>query len=247
MTPVLFKFFPQNRHGRDFVVGDIHGCFFLLEALLESVQFQPECDRVFSVGDLVDRGDESKRAAEFIRQPWFQSIMGNHERMLLDSKTDPLTRHNWVQYNGGDWWEETTLEEQVELQLLLRTLPLAFEIATAQGRVGIVHADVPENLSWKAFIQALQDDKQVREHALWSRKRYQDVYTTGKTSVVEGIDWLVCGHTPLRRPLQAGNIHYIDTGAVFWGEPGMGKLTLLQIHPQQEVFQMDIGDLTSPH
>lgn len=245
MSQSLFKFFTQNRQGRDFVVGDIHGCFSLLEALLDDVDFQPETDRVFSVGDLIDRGNESSRATEFIHYPWFYSIMGNHERMLLDSKTDPMTRHNWVQYNGGDWWDKIALEEQLELQLLLRNLPLAFEIATAQGRVGVVHAEVPENMSWKTFVQTLQEDKNTREHALWSRKRYKDLHMTGKSSPVEGIDLLVCGHTPIIRPQLAANIHYIDTGAVFEAEPGMGKLTLLQIHPQQEVFQMDFRDLTS--
>lgn len=158
----LFKFFTQNRQGRDFVVGDIHGCFSLLEALLVSVGFRSEADRVFSVGDLVDRGDESKRAAEFIRKPWFHSIMGNHEQMLLDSKTDSLTRHNWIRHNGGDWWDDMPEDEQTVLQQLITTLPLVFEIATARGRVGIVHADVPEATHWQDFIRALQKDKHAR-------------------------------------------------------------------------------------
>ncbi len=246
MSPILFKFFSQNRHGRDFVVGDIHGCFSLFEALLKSVKFQPEADRVFSVGDLIDRGDESTRVLEFIRQPWFHSIMGNHERMLLDSKTDPMTLHNWVQYNGGDWWEEVDFAQQVEIKLEISKLPLAFEVVTAQGRVGIVHAEVPESVPWKTFIQSLHEDSKAREHALWSRKRYQKLTVSGETSPVEGIDLVVCGHTPLSRPILTANIHYIDTGAVFYMEPGMGNLTLLQIHPQQAIFQVDISDLEPP-
>ena len=64
----LFKFFPKNHEGRDFVVGDLHGMFQTLEALMETVKFDTTIDRLFSVGDLVDRGPESKRVVEFLKQ-----------------------------------------------------------------------------------------------------------------------------------------------------------------------------------
>lgn len=44
-----------NILGRDFVVGDIHGEFSKLSKLLSSVEFNENSDRLFSVGDLVDR------------------------------------------------------------------------------------------------------------------------------------------------------------------------------------------------
>jgi len=47
--------FGENREGRDFVVGDIHGMFGHLRMLLKQVSFDAEVDRLFSVGDLVDR------------------------------------------------------------------------------------------------------------------------------------------------------------------------------------------------
>ena len=49
MVYVPFKFFSKNIQGRDFVVGDIHGCFSALENLLAQVNFNPEYDRVFTV------------------------------------------------------------------------------------------------------------------------------------------------------------------------------------------------------
>ena len=51
--------FAQNTVGRDFAVGDIHGCFTELQRGLEAIGFDPSTDRLFSVGDLVDRGPES--------------------------------------------------------------------------------------------------------------------------------------------------------------------------------------------
>ena len=51
--------FAQNTVGRDFAVGDIHGCFTELQRGLDAIGFDPSTDRLFSVGDLVDRGPES--------------------------------------------------------------------------------------------------------------------------------------------------------------------------------------------
>ena len=52
----LIRRFPLNRRGRDLAVGDIHGYFALLQQALNRVGFDPVCDRLFSVGDLTDRG-----------------------------------------------------------------------------------------------------------------------------------------------------------------------------------------------
>ena len=52
----LVKYIPENTKGRDFVVGDLHGTIHLLQVLLEQVKFDPADDRLFSGGDLIDRG-----------------------------------------------------------------------------------------------------------------------------------------------------------------------------------------------
>jgi serine/threonine protein phosphatase 1 len=54
----LIKKLPANTQGTDYVVGDLHGCFKLLERLLADVQFDKANDRLFSVGDLADRGPD---------------------------------------------------------------------------------------------------------------------------------------------------------------------------------------------
>ena len=69
-----------NAAGRDFVVGDVHGHFATLERALERVGFERTRDRLFSVGDLVDRGPESERALAWIRERFDAVVMGNHEQ-----------------------------------------------------------------------------------------------------------------------------------------------------------------------
>ena len=86
----LVHSFTMNDNGRDFVVGDIHGMFGALEGLLAEVEFNEEHDRLFSVGDLVDRGPDSNRALEWLAKPWFFACRGNHEQFVLDSSNPEL-------------------------------------------------------------------------------------------------------------------------------------------------------------
>ena len=81
--------FKRNTLGRDFVIADIHGAFDLLVIALAEIDFDPEVDRIFSTGDLIDRGESSHRCTEFISLPYFHSTLGNHESMLLDLCMQP--------------------------------------------------------------------------------------------------------------------------------------------------------------
>ena len=63
--------FPLNARGREFAVGDIHGHFSRLDAALAAVRFAPDRDRWFSVGDLVDRGPESRDVLAWLDRPGF--------------------------------------------------------------------------------------------------------------------------------------------------------------------------------
>ena len=76
---------PNAEGGRDFVVGDVHGEFPTLEALLEHVELDPDRDRLFALGDLVDRGPRSADALAWLEQGRITlRVRGNHEQMLHD-------------------------------------------------------------------------------------------------------------------------------------------------------------------
>ena len=75
---------PSNQLGKDYIVGDLHGCFSLLERLMKEVSFNKNHDRLFSVGDLIDRGPESLRCLQLLSEPWFYAVKGNHEDMFLE-------------------------------------------------------------------------------------------------------------------------------------------------------------------
>ena len=84
MTTHKIKHFTKNNDGDDYVIGDVHGCFTLLAKKLSEIGFNQNKDRLFSVGDLVDRGAESQQVLEWLNKPWFYSVLGNHEQMAID-------------------------------------------------------------------------------------------------------------------------------------------------------------------
>ena len=62
------------------IIGDIHGCYAELQALLEKAGLA-DGDIIIAAGDIVDRGPETPQVLDFFRQtPGTRSVMGNHER-----------------------------------------------------------------------------------------------------------------------------------------------------------------------
>jgi serine/threonine protein phosphatase 1 len=224
--------FPLNEHGRDFVVGDIHGMFKHLIKLLADAGFDGETDRLFSVGDLVDRGPDSNRALEWLDEPWFHACRGNHEQFAIDS-ADPEQLDVWVNYNGGEWWMALGVEEQEVFRTRFKELPMALEVETRWGRVGIVHADVPPLLPWERFMDLLEArDRDAALYAMWSRNRISGMCTS--LPVTGGVQRVYCGHTPTRETVQIDNVYYIDTGAAYsFDGYEEARLTMVEIQPDR--------------
>jgi serine/threonine protein phosphatase 1 len=222
--------FPRNTRGRDFVVGDIHGMFDHLESLLSAVTFDAEADRLFSVGDLVDRGPASARALEWMAYPWFHAVRGNHEQFVLDSN-NANQLDVWINHNGGTWWLDVGDAEREKFRRVFADMPVAMEIATDTGVVGIVHADVPPFITWERFLELLENrDPKTIFYSIWSRNRLSD-YSVSK-AVAGNVDRIYCGHTPTRGTVRIENVFYIDTGAVYALDGyAEARLTLVEISP----------------
>lgn len=93
---------PKNERGRDFAVGDIHGHFSRLQESLDAMGFDPAADRLFSVGDLIDRGPESEESLAWIGKPWFYAVQGNHEDYAMRHvQTRLVDLENWSKRGGA--------------------------------------------------------------------------------------------------------------------------------------------------
>ncbi|MDR0779853.1 MAG: metallophosphoesterase [Pseudomonadales bacterium] len=209
--------FTRNASGRDYAVGDIHGHFSKLETALMAIGFDTAKDRLFAVGDLIDRGPQSTQALHWLQQPWFHAVRGNHEDYACRWQTVDI--ENW-RINGGGWFQELSLAEKETFAATFKTLPFVMEIETAAGVVGIAHADVPCQC-WSDLATRL-DTRSARDYCLWSRHRIRNKLTFG----VDGVRALVVGHEPLPQPVVLGNVYHIDTR----GWSTKGNFTLLDLH-----------------
>jgi bis(5'-nucleosyl)-tetraphosphatase (symmetrical) len=68
-----------------YAIGDIQGCFGSFQALLARCAFNPAHDRLWLVGDLVNRGPRSLETLRFVRELGSAAItvLGNHDLYLL--------------------------------------------------------------------------------------------------------------------------------------------------------------------
>lgn len=227
--------FPVNQHGRDLAVGDIHGHFSRLESTLAAARFDPAVDRLFSVGDLVDRGPEPERSLEWLAHPWFHAVRGNHEDYAIRwAKSGRMDTASYRR-NGGGWFLDLSVSEQGRFAREFARLPFAIEVETRRGMVGIVHADCPV-WSWRRMESALQR-RAGQARCMWSRDRL----TNADLSGVADVRAVVVGHTPVARPVVLRNVYHIDTA----GWTPEGHFTLLDLDPLAVVALGDHAAISS--
>ena len=158
----LTKFNPvleveENLVGTDYVVGDIHGMYSLLMQELINIGFDSRKDRLFSVGDLVDRGPENKEVIELLKEDWFFAVCGNHEQMCIENvyhshEYPELYRRHAS--NGGVWFCLEEFHKQKQIADIFSCLPVIIELKVDNLKIGIIHADVGDN--WRLLKRNLK-------------------------------------------------------------------------------------------
>ncbi len=213
-------------------IGDIHGCFHSMKALLEKLE--PFYDRQFVfVGDYIDRGPGSKQVVDYLLE--FRErvdcvfLRGNHEQMLLDA-----LHHNkkdlWFM-NGGRATIESYESEGREMKLpdshkeFYENTRLYYDTEN----YFFVHAGLSPA---RTIADSIEDENEVQEF-LWERSHLNAFETPWEKTVV-------FGHTPRPKPIQKENMIGIDTGCVF-DRVGYGKLTAVKL-PEEEFLQQTAID-----
>jgi len=66
-------------------IGDVHGCYSSFRVLLEKIEFDPDKDILWLVGDIINRGEDSLKTMEYIYSIRHSVVMilGNHDISLI--------------------------------------------------------------------------------------------------------------------------------------------------------------------
>lgn len=148
MNENFVKKLSANVEGRDFIVGDLHGCYDELLNLLSAVSFDIEKDRLISTGDLIDRGPKPVECMALLEQSWFHCVKGNHESLLTHKATV-------MQQGNYETIESISAEDRAYIKKFNRkslqkidTLPYVIEVEhLLLDKYYVVHAEfLPEHL-----------------------------------------------------------------------------------------------------
>jgi serine/threonine protein phosphatase 1 len=221
------------------IIGDVHGCFRTMQALLKKL---PD-DKIYFVGDLVDRGPRSNKVIEFLmKHPEMQSVKGNHEEWMYNTIESPRFSEvvSWTHpRNGGaatlksyGWKPSESFVKYVDEKHLefINNLPEHIE----DGDLFISHS------SYCGFDWGNAEDLTDRDKGrslLWHRGEPRKLSKHGKEY------FHVFGHTPTPKPIITDFYANIDTGACYpqFKEDGFGHLTALH-YPSMKIWTQKYVD-----
>jgi serine/threonine protein phosphatase 1 len=213
------KEFPKGIH----IIGDVHGCYKTLIALVEKLRKKDEEIPIVFCGDLIDRGPKSKEVIDFAIDNNFLCVLGNHEDMMKKELKSPLLSiSNWYLNNGGKETiksynspeDDEKLNEHLDF---ISKLPYYIEfpnlkITTDKERHLVVsHSSIARYYD----LRYTEDPFQI----IWNR----DI-EHGTLPSKEPI-YNVFGHTVKSEPVIEKQFADIDTGAVFKDYKSYGNLT----------------------
>jgi serine/threonine protein phosphatase 1 len=223
------KHFDANTAGCDFVVSDLHGCFDELMQALNLIQFDFTNDRLFSVGDLIDRGPNSLKTVELMYERWFHCVRGNHEQFMIDAliHDDRGMARSWFE-NGGDWrYQHDPQEMQMTAQNLMN-LPLVISVGEGADRFNIVHAELTHRVEREYHMERVLvtdqtiDNWEFDEHdetdMLWGRGMVMLAKSLNANKDIRFHDVTLSptfvGHTQMQQNVMIERQIYLDTSAV---------------------------------
>ena len=187
------------------------------------ISVSSEKDILILGADMCDRGPDSKYVLDYLSEPWLYCIRGNHETMLIDAYENPDCRQAYQMLfcNGGEWFYDIGEQHQKAIYQAFKELPLSIELLLPNNvKVGIIHADCPSN-NWDKFkdMSTQEFEWNGKATAQWSRRNYD----RGVPVNVEGVDFILCGHTPTKSgEIEIlGNQVFADLGSFFRGKLGM--------------------------
>lgn len=166
-----------------YIIGDVHGCYKTLLALIEKLP--NKYAKIAFVGDLVDRGLNSKDVVEFVKNNNYDCVLGNHEYLMIesfpyinvDNNNELLQR--WITKGGAmstikNYKDKEDMQKHIEY---LKTLPLYLEYKDIKDKNGrylvISHSSVGKKWKYRNSEDS-EELKLFENQVLWSRYKHKD-------------------------------------------------------------------------
>lgn len=222
------------------IVGDVHGNFDTLMALLSKIPEDQRSKGIVFVGDLIDRGPKSRQVVEWVIDN-AQSVTGNHELMMIENGIDTFDNNTnnflWHQNGGKECVDSYRNNRDLFLSHLewMKTLPLYLEYKDVKNdkneHLLVTHSSAHSVWKWT--------DKRRKEQF----KIFQGQLVWGRPTNILPINDIfnVFGHTPIPNgPRLKSCYANIDTGC-FYNHREYFKLTALQF-PEMVVYEQECVD-----
>jgi serine/threonine protein phosphatase 1 len=206
---------------RTFVIGDVHGCALTLQHLLFKVIRLRHSDKVYLLGDLIDRGPRSKEVLDTIIRLqsagyFINSVKGNHEEMLLNACRNRNEFLLWLGNGGDSTLRSFNVEDACEIPLSYRKFLDHLPYYITLDDFILSHAGVNCNAP---------DPFSDTNSMLWGRDLQAIPVRIGNRRVI-------CGHTvhslsEIAASLASTQIS-LDAGCVFKERGALGNLVALE-------------------
>ena len=208
-----------------YIIGDVHGCFYTLQNLIEKL---PEDAELIFVGDLCDKGNFSKEVIEFVISGGYACVKGNHEHLMEKYLYDAVHHDIHSPWSsdyryGGIATYESYLDDHEIMQRHLEwiaDLPMYIEL----NEYFITHGFA------LPFYEHRNDDSFYKDFLL---HRYEVGMDVPDAEVIN-----IFGHCVFDEVVNAENFYGIDTGCSYGKK--LTALKLGSMHTIQE--SMDSRD-----
>lgn len=209
---------------------DIHGNYNEMIALLKKAQFNPSQDQLIIGGDMIDRGPDSGKVLQYLKQLQEQYpeqvkiVIGNHEDMLISFYERKSTMWmNFAKEAIRSFEREFTEKEYEQIMIWLENQPVLME----DNEYIYVHAGIVPGVSLS---------NQNRTHVLWmpyiqNGKNFN--YDFSKESILQTTKGkkVIYGHTPRKYLFDDGARLCCDLGSGV--KPTESKLALVNLTDYQ--------------
>jgi bis(5'-nucleosyl)-tetraphosphatase (symmetrical) len=165
-----------------YAIGDIQGCNAAFTALLRAVDFDPRRDRLWLVGDLVNRGPDSLGVLRTVIAlgDSVTAVLGNHDLHLLATAAGERPARD-----SDTFQDVLEAPDAIEILDWLRHRPL-LHLDEAENRV-LVHAGIPPQWSMEDAVAAARDVEEALRGEHW-RAALHSMYGNEPSRWSESLD-----------------------------------------------------------